>query len=95
MPRNKINDLRNHLFEQMERLNDDELQGEALKSEIKRARAMKEIACQIVESAKVEVQYVKATKSKVSDFFPDTSTLPLNAVEPDKPKKLPLYNYGE
>jgi hypothetical protein len=39
--KNKIQDLRNHLFEQIERLSDDELN---LDNEVKKARAMAEIA---------------------------------------------------
>lgn len=56
---NKLIDLNNHLFEQMERLNDDSLKGENLKTEIERAKAMAEIGAQIVQSAKVTVDAMK------------------------------------
>jgi hypothetical protein len=46
--KNKFSDLHNHLFEQRERLNDDDLVGEKLAEEINRARAMAEIAGQLV-----------------------------------------------
>lgn len=36
MPRNKLTDLNNHLFEQLERLNDGDLEGEELEKEIKK-----------------------------------------------------------
>ncbi|WP_291289284.1 hypothetical protein [Enorma sp.] len=48
--RNKQIDLDNHLFAQMERLNDESLTGEELEREIKRARAISSIAAQINES---------------------------------------------
>lgn len=44
-------DLNNHLFEQMERLNDDELNNEELDKEIRRAKAMTEVSSQIIENA--------------------------------------------
>ena len=46
-----MQDLNNHLFEQMERLNDDELSNEELEKEIKRAKAMTDISGQIFENA--------------------------------------------
>jgi hypothetical protein len=42
--KNKLPDLQNHLFEMIEKLNDDTLTGEALDMEIKRALAVNEIA---------------------------------------------------
>lgn len=53
--KNKIQDLRDHLFEQMERLNNEDLSPEQLDKEIKRAQAMSEIGKVIVESAKTQV----------------------------------------
>jgi hypothetical protein len=57
--KNKITDLRNHLFEQLERLNNGDLSGEELKVEIERATAMSEIGKVIVDSAKVQVLAMK------------------------------------
>lgn len=48
--RNKQIDLDNHLFAQLERLDDEELTGEDLEREIKRAKAISSIAAQINES---------------------------------------------
>ena len=42
--RNNLVDLNNHLFEQMERLNDDELTDDQLHKEIERSKAMANIA---------------------------------------------------
>jgi len=46
--KNKLSDLSDHLFAQLERLADEDLGGEALTEEIKRAGAIDRIAGQIV-----------------------------------------------
>ena len=68
MPRNKIEDLRNHLFATMEALLDEEKP-----IELDRAKAIADIAQVIINSAKVEVDYVKVTeRSRASSgFFPE------------------------
>jgi len=50
MPRNKLEDLNNHLFEQLERLNDEDISSEQLEKEMRRAEAMAKIADQIVKN---------------------------------------------
>jgi len=70
MARNKIEDLRDHLFAQLERLNDEELKGDELAAECKRAKAVAEISKEIVESSKVEVDFLKITGAlKGSTYF--------------------------
>lgn len=60
MARNKMNDLRDHLFAQLERLNDESLGKEEIEMEAKRAKAITGVASTIVNSAKVEMQYMRA-----------------------------------
>jgi cell shape-determining protein MreC len=57
--RNKLIDLNNHLFEQLERLNDDELSEEQLEREIKRTKAMCNVGKVIVENAAVVLEAQK------------------------------------
>jgi hypothetical protein len=57
--KNKITDLRDHLFAQMERLNNEDLTPEELKKEIERAQAMSELGKVIVDSAKTQVMAAK------------------------------------
>lgn len=59
--KNKISDLRDHMFAALERLGDAELNGDQLKAEIERAKAVSEVGKVIVESAKTEVLYAKLT----------------------------------
>lgn len=56
--KNRVEDLRNHLFETIERLKDEEKP-----MEIDRARAVSEVARVIVESAKVEVDHLRALEA--------------------------------
>lgn len=77
--KNKIEDLRNHLFAQLERLSDDELTTEELENEIKRSKAMCDVAQVVVNSAKVEVDFVRAVEGRGTGFIPiDNNNKPLN-----------------
>lgn len=62
--KNKISDLRNHMFAALERLSNEDLKGDDLKSEIERAKAVSDVGKVIVESAKTEVLYAKLTNKK-------------------------------
>jgi len=70
MARNKMSDLRDHLFATLEALQDQE---EPM--EIKRATAIAEVAAVIVDSARVEVIYMKFTGSKESKYFQSENLL--------------------
>lgn len=48
--KNKLTDLNDHLFAQLERLGDEDLKGEDLEKEIARTNAIKTVATQIVET---------------------------------------------
>jgi len=68
--RNKIEDLRNHMFAALEKLSDAE-GAEEIKNELDRSKAIAELGKVIVESAKAEVDFVKATKGEIitTEFF--------------------------
>jgi len=57
--KNKLIDLNNHLFEQLERLNDDDLTDEQLEKEIKRSKAMTSVGKVIVDNARVALDAIK------------------------------------
>jgi hypothetical protein len=75
MPKNKLTDLRNHLFETIEMLKSGEM-------ELKTAKAITETAQVIVNSAKVEADFVRDVGGFASDFFPALET------DEDQPKRL-------
>lgn len=52
--KNTLGDLNNHLFEQLEKLNDDNLAGEQLEAEIKRTEAMAKISEQIIRNGELQ-----------------------------------------
>ncbi|MFV0395490.1 MAG: hypothetical protein ACK5LC_14080 [Coprobacillaceae bacterium] len=59
MTKNTMGDLNNHLFEQLERLNDEGITGKKLQTELKRAKAMSGIASNIIGNASLGLQAAK------------------------------------
>lgn len=79
--KNKIEHLRNHLFETLESLKD---KNEPM--ELARAYAVVAVASAITETAKVEVRYLELTGEDGSGFLP-VGTRELQGEQP--PRQLP------
>lgn len=63
--KNKIEDLRNHLFETLEKLKDGDM-------EVETAKAVSGVAQTIINSAKVEIDYLRLTEQRSgTGFIPD------------------------
>ncbi|MDD2208157.1 MAG: hypothetical protein PHG03_00130 [Bacilli bacterium] len=71
--KNKLSDVNDYLFEQLERLNDDETLDEAnnFEKEIKRARAITGVTSQIVQNAKVALDAKKYLDEAGSESLPN------------------------
>ena len=53
---NKLSDLNNHLFAQLERLSDESITGEDLQEEVNRARAVTNVAEAIISGASIQLK---------------------------------------
>lgn len=70
--KNNLMDLNNHLFEQVERLNDDSLTDDQLEKEMNRGKAMSDVSKNIIENAKLmlEAAKLKTEYSRSDEFIP-------------------------
>ena len=63
--KNKLTDLNNHLFAELERLGDESLKGEDLKEELERARGISNVATKIVDNANVLLNAAKFADERI------------------------------
>jgi hypothetical protein len=76
--KNKLVDLNNHLFAQLERLSDEELSGDKLTEEISRAKAVNGIASQIIANGNLVLNSIRTKeqyfggKTALPEFFADS-----------------------
>lgn len=73
---NKLSDLNNHLFAQLERLSDEDLKGEELEKEIERAKAITAVSSQIIANGALALkaeqfksEVISAKEAKVPQFL--------------------------
>ena len=77
MPKNSLADLNNHLFEQLERLNDEDLTDDQLEKELKRADSMAKIAERISANADIAFKTMRYLKEYgEAPAVPDMLRLP-------------------
>lgn len=70
--KNKLSDLNNHLFAQIERLSDENLTMEQIDREVTRGKAINEVAKTIVDNAKLVLEAAKLKGDGIIDVIPDT-----------------------
>ncbi|MGM4885322.1 hypothetical protein AB8A20_08090 [Tardiphaga sp. 604_B6_N1_1] len=75
--KNRLSDLNDHLFAQIERLSDEALTDEQMEREVRRGTAIVAAADQIIRSAVVQVQAAKTASDHGIDptpWLPETKT---------------------
>lgn len=70
--KNTLGDLNNHLFAQLERLSDEDLKGDDLQEEIGRAKAINQVASQIIANGSLIIE----AKKLVSEGLVQDDKLP-------------------
>jgi hypothetical protein len=68
--KNKLSDLNNHLFAQLERLADEDLSKEGIDQEAKRGEAMVAVADQIIRNVALSLQAAKIMSDQGFDPSP-------------------------
>ncbi|WP_443945569.1 hypothetical protein ACJVDH_00225 [Pedobacter sp. AW1-32] len=71
MAQNKMIDLNNHLFAQLERLNDETIKPEKMEMEIKKAKAVSQVASQIIKSNALVLKAVELQGKGLIKDAPD------------------------
>lgn len=69
--KNKLVDLNNHLFAQLERLSDENLSPEQIEQEVKRTDAIVDVSEQIVRNADLALKAAKIMADHGDDRFID------------------------
>ncbi|PHS20206.1 MAG: hypothetical protein COA86_02640 [Kangiella sp.] len=68
--KNKLIDLNDHLFAQLERLSDEDISGDVLKEEINRAKSITSVANAIVSNGTLALQAQKALGDNLVKHIP-------------------------
>lgn len=76
MAKNKIQDLRNHLFETIELLKDDDA-----KMPVEKAKAIADVAQTIINTAKLEIDFIRAT-DRTDGYYPSTGFIEIEQHKP-------------
>lgn len=73
--KNKLADLNNHLFAQLERLSDENLTAEQIEQEVRRTDAIVDVSEQIVRNADLQLKAVTLVANHGDRFFSHLSMI--------------------
>ncbi|WP_242186410.1 hypothetical protein [Sphingomonas sp. CARO-RG-8B-R24-01] len=68
--KNKLSDLNNHLFAQLERLGDEDLDLEGIEKEAKRAEAITQLADHVIRNADLQLKAALVIANHGDRFMP-------------------------
>lgn len=68
--KNKLSDLNNHLFAQLERLSDESLDADRIEAEVKRTDAIVSVADQITANANLQLKAAKLFADHGAQILP-------------------------
>lgn len=71
MARNKLSDLNDILFAQLDRLNDENIKPEDLELEIKRANSISSLSAQVINNAKIVLDAAKLSADTGKSYIPE------------------------
>lgn len=60
MAKNKLSDLNDHIFAQLERLGDEEMEPEKMEMELKKSKAIAQLSDQVIKNAKLVFDVAKS-----------------------------------
>jgi hypothetical protein len=87
--KNKLTDLNNHLFAQLERLGDEELDKDSMEKEVVRTKAIVDVAEQIISNAQIALSAAELVAKHGAGNW--EVMLPMVDGKP-KPPGIPDYN---
>ena len=73
--KNKLSDLNNHLFAQLERLGDESLTAEQIAAEVQRTSAIVDLSDQLVRTADIQLKAVAIIATHGDRFRPQLGLL--------------------
>jgi len=73
--KNKLTDLNDHLFAQLERLSDESLTAEQIEQEVRRTDAIVDVSEQIVRNADLQLKAVALVANHGDRFFSHLSMI--------------------
>jgi hypothetical protein len=68
--KNKLSDLNDHLFAQLERLSDEDLTPEQIEKEVKRGEAIVAVSDQVIKNASLKIQAAKLLAEHGATIMP-------------------------